>query len=294
MSISTEGPFVLTDRTIDVLMITYNRPAYTKLSLDRLLETCDDNVRVWIWHNGEDEETLDLVQSYRSHPLVHRFEHSRENKKLREPTNWFWETSDGAYVSKVDDDCLMPSGWPERLRQAHEAVPEFGILGCFRFREEDYDPGVAGPKIHDFPGGHRILRNCWIEGSGYVMKRDCIREAGVIRPDESFTAYGIRLASHGWIHGWPMPFLYQDHMDDPRSEHSMLRSNEDLARWLPLSAKLNGVSSLAEWQSQLRASAKHALASPLDPFYYLGWRAKLRRVRLRAETLITGKQRFFQ
>ena len=282
------------DRSIDVLMITYNRPGYTRLALERLLETCDDDVRVWLWHNGDHEETLELVRGYRNHGQVYRFHHSRENKKLREPTNWFWQNSSGAYVSKVDDDCLMPGGWPERMREAHEVEARFGILGCFRFRKEDYDEVVARPKIYEYAGGIRILRNCWIEGSGYVMKRDCVVQVGGIRPDDSFTTHGIRLAARGWIHGWPMPFLYQDHMDDPRSEHSMLRSDADLQRWLPLSAKANGISSLVEWQDQLKATAKNVLTSPLDPSYYLGWRAKVRHARYRIEGLVSGKRRLYR
>ena len=46
------------EQSIDILMITYNRPEYTRLSLERLLATCDESMRVWVWHNGTDEETL--------------------------------------------------------------------------------------------------------------------------------------------------------------------------------------------------------------------------------------------
>ena len=32
--------------TMDILMVTHDRPHYTKQSLGRLLETCDDRMRV--------------------------------------------------------------------------------------------------------------------------------------------------------------------------------------------------------------------------------------------------------
>ena len=105
-------------QSIDILMITYNRPEYTGLSLERLLATCDESMRVWVWHNGTDEETLEIVQSFRDHPSFFKFHHSIENKKLNEPTNWLWTHAKGDFLSKVDDDCLH-SGTGRALRKGH-------------------------------------------------------------------------------------------------------------------------------------------------------------------------------
>src|SRR5688500_2847859 len=110
---------------VDILMITYNRPRYTQLSLTRLLETCDESMRVCLWHNGEHSETLEVAKSLANHPRVHEFHHSHVNVRLREPTNWFWQHANGNYLGKVDDDCLVPTGWAQTLRTAHEAEPRF-------------------------------------------------------------------------------------------------------------------------------------------------------------------------
>jgi glycosyltransferase involved in cell wall biosynthesis len=67
-------------------------------------------MRVWVWHNGTDEETLEIVQSFRDHPSFFKFHHSIENKKLNEPTNWLWTHAKGDFLSKVDDDCQMRHG----------------------------------------------------------------------------------------------------------------------------------------------------------------------------------------
>ena len=97
--------------TVDVLMITHNRPTAVSRSLPRLLETCDESTRVWLWQNGDHEETLELVSTFAKDPRVAAFHHSRENQKLRPPTNWRWSQSQATYVSKVDDDCLVTPGW---------------------------------------------------------------------------------------------------------------------------------------------------------------------------------------
>ena len=270
---------------IDILMITFNRPEYTRLSLERLLATCDEDMRVWVWQNGSDERTLDVVRSLVDHPRVYEFHHSRDNQKLREPTNWLWSHAKGDFLCKVDDDCLMPDSWARVLRQAHADVPQFGVIGCWRFLEQDFVPELAHKKIRSFAGGHKIMQNCWVEGSGYLMKSACLQTNGLLKPDESFPRYCIRLSLAGWINGWYYPFLYQEHMDDPRAAHSCLRTDEDLQRWMPLSAKYNGVTRLDEWQAQLERSAYFLQSAPVDPRYYVGWRKKLRRGRKYIERL---------
>jgi glycosyltransferase involved in cell wall biosynthesis len=276
---------------VDLLMITHRRPEYTRLALTRLLAGCDDSMRVWIWHNGSDAETLSEVESLAAHPRVARLHHSPENKKLWEPTNWFWQNATGDYVGKVDDDCLVPEGWASTLRRAHRDVAQLGVIGCWHFRADDFVFDVAAERIQAF-GEHRIVRNIWIGGSGYLMKRELLEDNGVLRRGESFTSYCVRSARLGWINGWYFPLLLQDHMDDPRSEHSQLRSDDDLRKWLPLSAERNGVTSLAEWEAQLKRSALIVQTASLDVTVYAGWRQRVRNVRYRVRRLLGDKRQW--
>jgi glycosyltransferase involved in cell wall biosynthesis len=264
---------------IDILMITHNRPAYTALSLGRLLETCDETTRVWIWHNGEDRETLDAVKPFLSDSHVYRFHHSPENVKLTIPTNWLWKGADGEFLSKVDDDCLLPDGWVQTLRSAHQNYEGFGILGCWRFRDEDFVPELANRKIREFPGGHQVLENFWVQGSGYLMKRRCVETQGLLRPGQSFTGYCIDLALKGYTNGWYYPFIPEEHLDDPRSPLSALKDDKDFQERMPLSAARTGARTIGEWQDQIRQEARSVQAASVDPAYYVGWRKQLRRGR---------------
>lgn len=276
---------------IDILMITYNRPDYTRLSLARLLATCDDSMRVWVWHNGDDAETLEAVHDHLAHPRLFRFHHSRENLRLRSPTNWLFANAGGRFLSKVDDDCLVPHGWAQTLSKAHAVNDSFGAIGCWRFFAEDFLAEAAARKIVAFEGGHRLMVNCWVEGSGYLMKRDCVDRAGLIGAHESFTQYCIRLARLGWVNGWYYPFLFQEHMDDPRSAHTLLKSDRDLEKWMPLSSRTFGANSLAEWQAALIADAHYLQRAPTDPAHYVGWRARLSNARRRLARLTAGGER---
>lgn len=239
---------------VDVLMITYNRAAYTRLALDRLLSTCDERTRVWLWHNGDDEETLSVVRERADHPAVHRFHHCPENRKLTTPTNWLWSHSDAPLWSKVDDDSLVPEGWVQRLRRAHIDEPRLGAICCWRCMPEDDLPEAAEKKVRVLPGGQRLMMHSWVEGSGYVMKRQVVEDEGLLEEGESFPVYLKRSAWRGWMHGWYYPFaeLFQEHMDDPRAEHTLIRSDADLATALPLTARRNGVDTIAGWEALIK------------------------------------------
>lgn len=273
------------DATADILMITHSRPHYTSLSLRRLLDTCDERTRIWLWHNGTDEATLAVVRPLASHPRVHAFHHSEANVRLREPTNWLWQNATGDLLGKVDDDCLVPHGWIQTLRLAHADEQRFGIVACWHFDEGDFDPALSGRKIREFRGGHRLVMNVWLGGSGYLMKSACVKRLGLLKSQQSFTDYCGRVAASGWVNGWYYPLLYQEHMDDPRSPHSLLRSDEDLQRYLPLSALSNGVTTLAAWQAQLQRSALRVQKAEYDPILYSGWRKKLSAIGHRVRTL---------
>jgi hypothetical protein len=275
------------DGSIDILMITHNRLAYTRLSLPRLLETCDESCRVWLWHNGTDEETLSVVRSYLDHPRIYKFHYSSENKMLREPTNWLWREAKGDLLGKVDDDCLLPAGWTNTLRRAHEEVEQFGMIGCWPFLLEDFMPDLAARKIRTFSGGHRLLHNLWIGGSGYLMKREVVQQIGGLRERESFASYCIRAAAKHWINGWYFPFICQDHMDDPRSRYTLMRSEEEFRRCRGLSAQRFGIDSLAMLKERARLAAIEVQQASTDLSDYVGWRALSRRVLRR----VIGKAR---
>ena len=279
------------DESIDILMVTYNRPAFTRLSLERLLSTCDEAMRVWLWHNGEHEETLELVQSFLDHPRVYRFHHSVENTGLSglwKPTNWLLSQASGAFMSKVDDDCLVPENWADVLRRAHGDVPAFGVLGCWRFRPEDFQPTLARSKIKEFAGGHRLLRNCWVEGSGFVMKRACVETFGLMPDGMGFSRYCMHLAAAGWIHGWYYPFLYQEHMDDPRSPYWLPQTDGGAEDTPARTGQATFKRTPDERVRVIRASALQVQRASLDHRRYFGWRAKLRRAR---STLMNGLSR---
>jgi len=268
-------------RRADIVMITHRSAGYLGLSLPRLLDTLGESDRVWLWQNGDDEATLEALRPFVRDDRVHCFHHSRENVKLQAPTSWLWEESTARFVSKVDDDCLVSPGWLDTFSDAHEANSDFGIIGSWRHPVEDFRADLAYRKIQTFAGGHRLMRNLWVQGSGYLMPRRLVERHGLLGPTESFTDFCLRVARGGAINGFYYPFVAEDHMDDPRSPHSLIRTDADLVDRMPLSARVNGVRTVAEWTDQLVQSALVLQTAPLDHRAYTGWRAKVRSGRRR-------------
>ena len=257
-------------------MITYNRPDYTRLSLGRLCESLPSWAGITVWDNASGPETREVLHDFESHPRIENIVYNTTNDRLRGPTNSFWQNAgDADFLSKVDDDCLMPDGWCEKLVEAHQDIPEAGILGCWRFLPEDFNPELVSRKLQEY-GKHRILRNCWVEGSGYLAKRHVIDKIGPLRKDESFPSLCIRAAAAGFINGWYYPFLYQEHMDDPRVPHTGMKTEADFQRLRPLSAGTFRIRTREDWIRRLRHSAWTVQACSYNPCDYMGLRTRIR------------------
>src|SRR5699024_10195250 len=128
--------------------------------------------------------------------------------------------------------------------------PRFGVIGSWRHWPDELRPELASRKIQTFAGGHQLMRNLWVQGSGYLMPRALVERHGLLGARDTFTDYCIRAARAGAINGYYYPFVREDHMDDPRSEHTLIRSDADLIERMPLSARVNGVSTVGEWTDQ--------------------------------------------
>lgn len=271
----------------DVLLITHDRPHYTSLSLPRLLETVPEGSRVWVWHNGGNAEVLDVVRQHETHPRFHRLHHSPDNVGLRPALNWLWTQAQGTYLSKVDDDSLMQPGWVEHLAGTLEAWDRLGVMGSWRFLPEDWDAELAAPKVQR-AHGVTLLRNHWVQGSGHLFRRSLVDELGPLAEKQSFVGWCLRAAHRGYHNGWPMPFVREEHLDDPRHPLTAFTDEAAYQAALPLSAKHTGALTLDSWLQQTLDDARAVQSAGLDIRDYVGWRRKVIHARRRARKLLTG------
>lgn len=264
---------------IRILYITHNRLEYTKLSLKQLFYSINSlkDAKIVIWDNASHDELKSFLYSYINHPKIEKIVFNQNNDMLWKPTNWFWGAyKDADFLCKVDDDCLVPDEWCQILTKAHSDIYAAGILGCWRFFPEDFIRSLAEKKIQTF-NDHQIMRNCWVEGSGYLMKSSVIEKIGFLRKNETFTSYCIRASARGFINGWYYPFLFQEHMDDPRSSNTLIKTDDDFLTQLPLTAKNFNVTTIDSWVIWMRNNAKNLQSYSINPYDYIGIKAKLKR-----------------
>jgi hypothetical protein len=220
-----------------------------------------------------------------SDPRVHRFRHSVEPAGAGAATNWLWGESDAEYVSKVADDCLLPQDWILRLRHAHETNEALGVVGASRLRPDDVVPDLLRRKLRTYRAGVELLRNHWVQPSGYLMRRHWVDRMGPLAPGQSWKSYCLAMAHNGAINGFLFPFVFEDHLADPRSEHALPGTGADPERHQPEGARPGHVRTLAGWQRRQRRSAYELQTAPLDLRQWRGWRRRARSIRVRLELL---------
>ena len=166
---------------IDILMITHNRPEYVRLALPHLLESCPPQARVWLWHNGTDEETLRRCRPTATIPGCTGSTTARSTPACDDrPTGSGRRRPARTWARSTTIVCRTRRGCG-RCRPPTRTTPLRGHR-LWRFPDADVDPDLVAEKLADYPGGHRLLRNHWIQGSGYLVKREVLDQLGPLRP----------------------------------------------------------------------------------------------------------------
>jgi len=263
---------------IDLLFIAYNRLPYVKLTLPTLLDDPTEEFFLTIWDNGSTDGTREYLSSVDDARITRKV-FARENVLLHGAVNDLVSKSSADLIGMIFDDILVTPGWTRPLAQAHTDVPEFGMIGSWHFPPEDFDYEIAKNKIQKF-GQHQVLRHPWTGVGAGLVKVKTMRECGPLESSRT-TYYWIQMALRGYINGYYFPLILADHLDDPRSPHSRLKSEKDFQREPPTTAICNCYNSMDEWVGSLRKDALIIQTANINPKYYIGCRAKLRRIRQR-------------
>jgi GT2 family glycosyltransferase len=261
--------------TIDLIFLAYNRLDYTKIALSSLLADPTEEFSLIIWDNCSTDGTKEYLSSVNDARIVRKV-FSEENVGLRGAVNDLFSKSSAELLGIIPNDFLVTPGWTRPLVQAHADIPELGMIACWHFCPEDFDYEKAKKKIQKF-GCHQVLRHPWTGGGAGLVKRRTVRECGLLESN-STTNYWIRMALRGYINGFYFPLIYVEHMDDPRFPNTLLKSDDDLKKYLPVSAKIFGVNSLNEWSQVIRREALFIQTSSANPKKYIWWRLKLKRL----------------
>jgi glycosyltransferase involved in cell wall biosynthesis len=257
---------------IHLVFITHNRLEYTRLALQSVLADPTEEFALTIWDNGSTDGTVEFLKKEVSDPRIVDIVFCRENAGQTTAVNESWAKSQADLLGKLDNDCLMTPGWTRTLAQAHADIPELGVVACWHFFAADFDYARARHKIQTF-GRHQIFRHPWTCGTGLLIKRTDFEEFGPIR-EKATTLYWLYMARAGRINGFYYPLVYQEHMDDPLSSYSKVRTDAGLRQQAAVTAGLQmrhfeNVRELCAWRDEI---LRNLLDDPYEPRYYTGWR----------------------
>ena len=272
---------------IAIVVVTHNRLEYTKKCIPRLLEDTTEQFDLYLWDNASTDETPNYLKSLKDNRIVEVIL-SKENEGQTGAMNYVWSKTKAELIGKLDNDCLVTPGWTRIFAQAHQDIEKLGAVACWHFPLDLFVEATARKhnKIQCF-GQHQIVRHPWVCGSGFLMKRKTYEEYGPWKNgcDVGTTGYFLKMALSGKVNGWYFPFVWQEHMDDPISTHSLLKDNSAIKsmRKITFSLRYHDVNSIEERIELRKSVVQNLMEDPWDAKYYVGWRRRLRHVMKRFE-----------
>jgi GT2 family glycosyltransferase len=261
---------------IDLLFVSFNRLAYTRLSLQSILADSTEEFSLTLWDNASTDGTREYLESVED-PRIVRKVMSRANVRVDGAVAETITKSTADVVGFLANDFLFPAGWIRTLAQAHADIPELGQISCWHLGAEFFDETRARHKIQRF-GRHQILRHPWTDGCGLIKLRT-LRDVGFV--GMGGTDFGIRVALKGYVNGFYVPPVCAEHMDYPWSKHFAF--SDRLDEWLKASATAasHGIRCMADAKRWHNVVVSNILDDPWDVKHYVGWRHKVRRAKAR-------------
>ena len=276
--------------SVAIVIVTHNRLEYTKKSLPHLLSSKSD-FDLYIWDNASEDGTPEYLNGGLSDPRIKEIVLSKENLGQTGAMNYVWSKTKAQLVGKVDNDCLPAHNWTEIFAQAHRDIPNLGAVACWHYPLDELDEKAARKrgKIQSF-GSHQIFRHPYVCGSGFLMKRSTFQEYGPWKAgcDIGTTYYFLKMALGGYINGWYYPLILQEHMDDLKSEHTLLTDDESIRRLhdVTFSLRTKDIRDIKSRWARRHFVLRNLNYNPWDVRYYVGWRGKIRNLRERIYNII--------
>lgn len=146
---------------IFTVLVSYNRPELLWRTVKSYTQTKDAECELLIVDNGSGPQTRELVQAISDVGLA-RMLQLPANIYPGGATNGGWELAraDCQFLHRSDNDIEYLPGWPDEVRLAFAAHPEWGQLSLRTDEEELFQDAVGGNNV--------IRREVWDAGVRYT------------------------------------------------------------------------------------------------------------------------------
>jgi glycosyltransferase involved in cell wall biosynthesis len=264
---------------VAIVLVTHNRLEYTKKSISRLLE--DSGEQFDLWDNASTDGTQEYLQNLKDPRIVETI-CSEDNQGQTGAMNYVWSKTKAELIGKLDNDCLVTPDWTRILAEAHKDIENLGAVACWHYPLEEFNESAVrkAGKIHTF-SNHSIFRHPWVCGSGFIMKRSSFERHGPWKKgcNIATTYYFLKMALAGEINGWYYPLVLQEHMDDPKSKHSLIKTNQGIQKMheSTFSLRTERIYNMESRMARREFVLNNLFYDPWQAEHYTGLRIKFKR-----------------
>lgn len=168
-----------------VVLITYNRKAYTQKTLRNFWSTIEVPYYLVAVDNASDDGTQEYLQSLQERNRIDKVILNPENYYPGKATSIGWaeglkEYPNATHLMRLDNDMHLEKGWDKAASEYFEAMPSLGQLGLDHEAIENpraagHEITIKGKTINRFPGNvggpNIISRAVWDKGLRYGEER---------------------------------------------------------------------------------------------------------------------------
>jgi len=195
-----------------IVLITFNRLAYTKRTLRYLWDTIQVPHCLVVVDNNSTDSTVDFLKSHADRDKIDHVIFNTENYYPGKACNIGWQVGlelypEATHLMRLDNDMQLMSGWDTTAESYFKQIPELGQLGL------DHE-AIEHPKA--------ALRVLNINGKSLNPWPGCVGGPNIIR--KKIWELGIRYPEMAW--------------DDGR--HSPLQEDSQLSRAIQSKGYLMG------------------------------------------------------
>lgn len=165
-----------------IILITYNRLAYTKQTLKNLWDNTSDSADYFLTavDNNSDDGTQQYLKDLQKRGRINALILNPENYYPGKACNLGWEQAlkiyDATHLMRLDNDMQLTKNWDKRVEAYFKAIPELGQLGIDHEAIETPQADLTrrfinGVTLNEWPGcvgGPMIMpRKLWDKGFRY-------------------------------------------------------------------------------------------------------------------------------
>jgi len=188
---------------VDIVMTVWNRPNFTRLALDSIINNTKHKYRLIVVDNGSETETHQILDIYYKSGYIDILVNLDKNYGLEYAKHRAMTFVDSRLFISTDNDIMAYKYDPDWLDQMIDLIdqnPEYAAIGC--------RPQILVGTGNIFEGKTEdIIEFSHVPGYLRIMRTDFIKEAGAWRDERELRGHeeywiSLKLKEMGMKVGW--------------------------------------------------------------------------------------------